>query len=288
MIDRKTTVKKHLWPNAALVILILFCGSCRLKPLQRADKTPSSFADSTSTLEQSASIPEDDLMEKTTVCSKGVAAFFHCAESVKKWFDEPSHRPPAICPQNSELPLVQYWLGNKHQPSEKTTAWVCYDQQFLCFYVVMDDSDILTGATENDQKLWSLGDTVEFFIKPDLTGQRYYEIHISPNGMIMDICIPSRQKMKAGKITWQEMITYNSKSKMKVEVFPEKAGWAVKLCIPWEAFELNGTPEPVSTWQFAVCRYNYFSARKKPELSSTAYLSVLDFHRYEDYHSLIF
>jgi hypothetical protein len=41
-------------------------------------------------------------------------------------------------------------------------------------------------------------------------------------------------------------------------------------------------------WQFAVCRYNYHGTLQDPELSSTAALTKCAFHRYEEYHDLLF
>jgi hypothetical protein len=47
-------------------------------------------------------------------------------------------------------------------------------------------------------------------------------------------------------------------------------------------------PSPGTVWQFAVCRYNYSSNLEGLELSSTARLTELDFHRYEEYTELVF
>ena len=192
--------------------------------------------------------------------------------------------PPGI----TWMPLLQSWLSNQAPPLEKATACVWHDQEGLKFYVVMEDWDIFTRATEDDQTLCSLGDTVEFFIKPGSKQERYYEIHISPNNLIMDVCIPSRQKMRTGEISWDEMLSYDSDSKREVTVYGDENKWTVNLCSPWKAFGLQCAPQAGSIWRFAVCRYNYSSATIKPELSSTACFSREDFHEYEDYNNLNF
>ena len=47
-------------------------------------------------------------------------------------------------------------------------------------------------------------------------------------------------------------------------------------------------PAAGTTWQFAVCRYNYNQSLKNPELSSSAPLTTPGFHNYEDFNNLAF
>ena len=66
-------------------------------------------------------------------------------------------------------------------------------------------------------------------------------------------------------------------------------GWTVEGRIPWSAFKAaGGKPGPGDRWKVALCRYDYSKAFEGPELSSTAPLSVPNFHRYEDYGELVF
>ena len=66
-------------------------------------------------------------------------------------------------------------------------------------------------------------------------------------------------------------------------------GWTVEGRIPWTAFKAaGGKPKPGDKWRFALCRYDYSVAFERPDLSSTAPLTVPDFHHYEDYNDLVF
>jgi hypothetical protein len=66
-------------------------------------------------------------------------------------------------------------------------------------------------------------------------------------------------------------------------------GWTVEGRLPWSAFEeTGGRPAVGAKWRFALCRYDYSADFEGPDLSSTAPLTVPNFHRYEDYGELVF
>ena len=66
-------------------------------------------------------------------------------------------------------------------------------------------------------------------------------------------------------------------------------GWSVEGRIPWSDFgHTGGRPEAGPQWRFSLCRYDYSLAFGKPELSSSAPLTVADYHRYEDYAPIRF
>jgi hypothetical protein len=150
----------------------------------------------------------------------------------------------------------------------------------------MEDHNVVSKATEDNQKLFLMGDVAEFFIMPSQAKGPYWEIHLSPNNLIMDVYIADQQAFFSNEITWDEAISYNSDSRKQVNVFDN--GWSCELKVPWKAFGLNEAPEPDTRWRFAVCRYNYDEVDGNPELSSTADLTELNFHRVEEYTELIF
>lgn len=197
-----------------------------------------------------------------------------------------SVKPPVPFPEESKLALMRFWDKENCLPREKGFAWTGYCEEGLRFAAFLEDSEIITKVTSDNQKIWMLGDTVEFFIKPGQRQTVYYEIHISPNGHIMDLRIPSREKFRNKEISWEQVLNFNSHSRYKTFILP--GAWAVEITIPWSCFGLQKFSLPQTNWQFAVCRYNYSSAWPEPELSSTAHFTRADFHRYEDYHELVF
>ena len=186
------------------------------------------------------------------------------------------------------LQLMQWWKGAGHMPDEGGVSYVGFNSDGLCFYVCLKDSNIYTQARSDNEKLWTLGDVVEFFVKPGETRDDYWEIHVSPNDLIMDIHIPSRDKYVSGAISWDDVVTADSGSTKRVQVIAAENTWAVELCIPWAAFGYQTVPVPGTVWQFAVCRYNYSGNLENLELSATAHFTELDFHHYEEYADLIF
>ena len=187
------------------------------------------------------------------------------------------------------LPLRQSWLDADRMPAERALAYPFRTQEGLGFYVWMEDSCVFTEARRNNEKMWQLGDVVEFFVKPGVDRDDYWEIHVTPNDLIMDIHIPSREGVLGGSIPWEQVIAAQSGAHTTVVTNAERKSWAAGICIPWTAFGSPIPPPPGTLWQFAVCRYNSpGSLAEEPELSSTALLEGPGFHRYEDYHLLRF
>ena len=193
---------------------------------------------------------------------------------------------PAKYRNSALLPLRQYWVGPEVMPAEKGSACVGAAQEGLCFYTCYTDSDIFSTATADNQKMWTLGDVAEVFVKPGGGRTDYWEIHVTPNHFLMDIRIPDRERFTGGEVTWEEVIAPNSETRRRVEVFDDR--WAVDICIPWKAFDVDGVPADGETWRFAVCRYNYNGGLENAENSSTAHLTTGSFHRWEDYTELVF
>ena len=185
------------------------------------------------------------------------------------------------------LRLMQWWKGSGCLPEEGGAGYVGYGTQGLWFYVWLDDTSIYTQARRDNEKLWELGDAVEFFVKPGEGREDYWEVHVAPNDLIMDIHIPSRDAYFGDAVSWEDVIVADSGSTKQVAVRAAENRWAVELCIPWQAFGCESVPASGSVWQIAVCRYNYSEAGNL-ELSSTAHLAELNFHRYEEHTDLIF
>jgi hypothetical protein len=184
------------------------------------------------------------------------------------------------------LPLKRFWDGPDALPQESGTTYIGAAQEGLSFYVLLDDSDIFSTATGDDQRMWTLGDVAEFFIKPGVERTDYWEIHITPNDYIMDIHIPDREKFMAGDITWDQVIAPSSHTAKRVAVLDGQ--WVLEIVIPWKTFDLDAAPAAGTVWQFAVCRYNYNNGLEDPEHSSTAHLSEPGFHNYEEFTDLVF
>ena len=203
--------------------------------------------------------------------------------------DEPADLatdPPSKYADCQPLPLRQHWSGAEGLPREAGVARLGATPAGLSVHVRYEDSDIFSTATANQQRMWTLGDVVEVFVKPGLERSDYWEVHMTPNDFLMDLHIPSRAGMRSGEHTWEDIITPESGTVYQTMV--ADGSWSAELTIPWSAFGQEGVPSSGTTWQVAVCRYNYNGGLEGPELSSTAPLTVRSFHLYEDYTDLVF
>ena len=188
--------------------------------------------------------------------------------------------------ESALLPLRRYWEGPVAFPAEKGSAVVGAAEDGLSLYTCFIDSDIFSQATADNQRMWTLGDVAEFFVKPGAERSDYWEVHVTPNGYLMDLHIPDRERFSAGEVSWEEVIAPSSGTLRRVWRLEDR--WAVEVRIPWKAFGLDSAPGPGTEWSFAVCRYNYNGGLEDPEHSSSAHLTALGFHRWEDYTRLVF
>ena len=199
-------------------------------------------------------------------------------------------RRPARYGACEALPLGQFWKGEDRFPEEAGVAYAGATGRGLSFYVHLLDSDIFSRATGDEQKMPALGDVAEIFVKAGNERPDYWEIHVTPNGFLLDIHIPDRARIsEGGTITWEQVEPFvppDSGATRRVAV--TDSAWSVEVTVPWSAFGRDAPPAPGSVWQFAVCRYNYSGGLEDPELSSTAHLTELNFHRHEEYTDLVF
>lgn len=176
------------------------------------------------------------------------------------------------------------------KPRHPSSAQLLWDDEFLYFGMVMEDFDVYGLKTERDSATWE-DDVAELFLKPSEVEPAYYEIHITPRGTVLDIMIARRNA--AGSIDrWKG---WDSGVKAAVAISgtlnnwrDRDKGWIVEAAIPWTAFAGTAPrPQLGDRWRFAVCRYDYsVHLEAGRELTSSARLTELNFHRYEDYDIL--
>ena len=113
---------------------------------------------------------------------------------------------------------------------------------------------------------------------------------MTPNGFLLDIHIPDRARISKGGTHHLGAggTVRRRRQRRRPRVAVTDSAWSVEVTVPWSAFGRDAAPAPGSVWQFAVCRYNYSGGLEDPELSSTAHLTELNFHRHEEYTDLVF
>jgi hypothetical protein len=183
-----------------------------------------------------------------------------------------------------------FWQKRKARTA--TTARLLWDDRHLYFAAEMEDHDLYATVKERNGQTWN-DDVFELFFKPDPKKLAYYEFQVNARNTPLELFLPSRGSggyARFGPLTPPLGLKSAVRLRGTLNRWQDKdKGWTVEGLIPWSAFKpTGGRPRPGDTWHFALCRYDYSVYFDRTELSSTAPLSVSDFHRYEDYGTLTF
>jgi len=185
--------------------------------------------------------------------------------------------------------FTPHWAGRKARTATK--ARLLWDDDYLYFFADMQDADLYADVKEHDGQTWS-NDVFELFFKPAEAKLAYYEFQVTPANTTMDMFLPSRGSggfqrwAKANPFKWQTQVGLQGTLN---DAGDKDQGWSAEGRFPWSDFKLTGgRPKPGDVWRCALCRYDYSVEFEEMELSSTAPLSRVDFHHYEEYNPLRF
>jgi uncharacterized repeat protein (TIGR03806 family) len=184
------------------------------------------------------------------------------------------------------------WLGEEGKTnSNATEARLLWDRDFIYVWARLKDVDLYADIVERDGKTWE-NDAFEIFLKPSTQQEGYYEFHVTPANTQLDLFFPRRspgayeQYKTSHKFDFESAVTsdgtiQNRKDRDRV--------WELEAKVAWKSFSpTGGRPEPEEIWTYALCRYDYTLGKDQPELTCTADLKELSFHRYEDYSPIRF
>jgi hypothetical protein len=193
--------------------------------------------------------------------------------------------------------FVVFW--EKRKARTATEARLLWDDRYLYFSAIMDDADLYGTVKERNGITWN-DDVFELFFKPSVDKAnefplQYYEFQVNVLNTQLELFMPSRGAggyNRFGPLTklgMESAVQFRDRRDTLNDYRDRDKGWTVEGRIPWTAFKAaGGKPKPGDKWRFALCRYDYSVAFERPDLSSTAPLTVPDFHHYEDYNELVF
>jgi hypothetical protein len=182
-----------------------------------------------------------------------------------------------------------YWQNRP--PKTATQARLLWDDKYLYFAAEMEDSDLYADIKQPNGMTW-YNDVFEIFFKPSEQSLAYYEFQVNAANTPLELFFPSRGAGGYGRFA--PLTHFGMESKVTLDGTlnnwkDKDKGWTVEGRIPLTAFESSDArPKPGAKWRFALCRYDYSTAFDRVETSSSAPLTVSDFHRYEDYGELTF
>jgi hypothetical protein len=180
----------------------------------------------------------------------------------------------------------------KRDPKTATKARLLWDKEYLYFCAELEDHDIYADNLEPNGRLWE-NDVFELFFKPSEKKLAYYEFQVNAANIPLELFFPSRGAggyNRFAPLTEEFHIESVVKLNGTLNDWTDKdKGWNIEGRISWDAFKATGgRPKAGDRWRFALCRFDYSSTLERPEQSTSAPLTVADFHRYEDYQELVF
>lgn len=179
------------------------------------------------------------------------------------------------------------WLGaegvSRTSPTEAKILW---DRDYIYFWAKLQDKDLKATVMERDGKTWE-DDVFEVFLKPSTEHNGYYEFHVTPRNVQMDLFIPERAPNAFEKYRNAHEFEFSSAVKLNGTLDQRDdvdESWELEFRLSWQDFALTGgRPEPGETWTFSLCRYDFDARMSEPTLTSIAPLKKRSFHAYEDF-----
>ncbi|MCK5595453.1 carbohydrate-binding family 9-like protein [bacterium] len=179
-------------------------------------------------------------------------------------------------------------------PAESSTIGkLLWDKDYLYVSFKAYDKDIWGYYTKRDDTTYR-EDVLEIFLKPDAQKESYYNFEINALGTVYD-AFNFKRSFAGGSRRWGKWDCEGLRTGIRIKGNlnnwkDEDEYWQLEVAIPFSAFkEVTSVPKSGDEWCFALCRYDYSVYLKQGrELSSTAKLSKLNFHLWEDYDRLLF
>jgi len=139
-------------------------------------------------------------------------------------------------------------------PTElRADARVMWDDENL--YVAFDVRDDFVRNTheERDAHLWEQ-DAVEIMVDPDGDGRNYFEMQVSPTGVVFDTRYDTRrQPQPVGHVDWNSGLEAAVNVRGAANDDDEDQGYTAEVAIPWSAFDAGepaaSRPEAGATWR---------------------------------------
>jgi hypothetical protein len=172
----------------------------------------------------------------------------------------------------------------------RVEARIAYDARNLYIGYIVADDHLASSFTKHDDHLWEQ-DAVELMVDPDGDGKNYFEIQVSPAGVVFDTRYDSRRKpLPFGDIDWSSAAVAKLDVHGKLNDDELDEGYSVELAVPWTAFAAGPTPaSPPEAG--AVWRMNLFVMDARPKGQRAVGWSpplIGDFHTLERFGRVVF
>jgi hypothetical protein len=118
----------------------------------------------------------------------------------------------------------------------------------------------------------------------------YVEFHVTPNNYRLQLRIPDTATLRRAQAAnaFDELLLPDGVFRSRTWTQAEKRKWFVYAVIP--AAAVYGADQPLDgrRWRFSFSRYDYIGGRPEPIISSTSPHAMADFHRRQEWGTLLF
>jgi hypothetical protein len=185
------------------------------------------------------------------------------------------------------IQLQQAWLSKLEKDFTPGIVRVGWRANALLIFAELEDADIFTRATADNQRMWELGDAFEMFLQA-ADSQTYSELHVTPNNRHLQLRFPDTQTLRRAQAANSFDAFLQSGPVFSSRTWVESRKWFIYAEIP--ALAICGVNRPLAgtQWRFSFSRYDYVRGRSEPIISSTSPHPVADFHSRQEWGTLHF
>jgi len=138
------------------------------------------------------------------------------------------------------VPFVDPMTGARG--SFETVARVLFDAERIYIGVDVKDSWLKSSFSNADDHLWEQ-DAFEVMLDPDGDGKNYFEVQVSPLGVVFDTRYDTvRQPRPFGDIAWSSHASAKVVTTGTANDDENDQGYVVEMSMPWTAFAVGATP----------------------------------------------
>ena len=178
----------------------------------------------------------------------------------------------------------------KGSPVLRTEAMLLWDDQNLYVGFEVEDPDVWSGYTKDDDPIYN-EEVVELFANPNDDQREYYEFQVSPSNVHFDAFFTQHRSDLKKAVAWNG----SWRSAVKVQGTLNKRddldkGYTVEIAIPFSNFHVTGgqAPKPGSHWRADMFRFERPARGQIREAHAWAPTPNWDFHSMKDWGWITF
>ncbi len=168
---------------------------------------------------------------------------------------------------------------------QRTDVKVMWDDTNLYVAFHAQDENLISQYEKHDDELWH-EDAFEMFLDPKGDKRDYYELQVSPKGVVFDSYLPSYRK---NHNDWSSNMTVRVKTEGTVNDTSDKdTSWSGEIAVPFSALSEGGGVPPKAGDIWAVNFFRIDKGNEKTEYSGWSPPMRGDFHTLAKFGAIVF